>query len=264
MCLIITLTNQKGGVGKTTSTSSLISGLALQEYKVLGIDLDPQGNLGFSLGLDAENSTTIYDVLRGTVGIRDAIYKTEFGDIIPSNILLSGAELEFNRSGREFLLKEQIDLIKNNYDFIVIDTPPALNILTVNAYVCSDFLIVPMVPDILSLLGVSQLNETVHIVRRFYNSNLQVMGLLLTKYNGRTNLAKEVEEMANEIATQLETTVFQSKIRTGVAVAEAPAHGESVLLYAPRSKPTLDYINFIEEVLVRCKSSAKMNKIGKR
>jgi len=264
LCLVITLTNQKGGVGKTTSTSSLLAGLALQDYRVLGIDLDPQGNLGFSLGLDVENSTTVYEVLKGNVKIQDAIYKTEFGDIIPSNILLSSAELEFNRSGREFLLKEQIGQIKDNYDFIIIDTPPALNILTVNAYVCSDFLIIPMVPDILSLLGVSQLKETVQSVKKFYNTDLQVMGLLLTKFNKRTNLAREVEELANEIANQLDTSVFQSKIRNSVTVAEAPAHGESILLYAPRSKPTLDYINFIEEVLIRCNKAVKKNKNGKR
>lgn len=257
VCLIITLTNQKGGVGKTTSASSLISGLALQNYKVLGVDLDPQGNLGFSLGIDVENSTTVYEVLKGNVIIQDAICKTEFGDILPSNILLSSAELEFNRSGREFLLKEQLDQIKDDYDFIIIDTPPALNILTVNAYVCSDFLIIPMIPDILSLLGVSQLKETVLTVKKFYNEHLQVMGLLLTKYNKRTNLAKEVEELANEIANQLDTTIFETKIRAGVAVAEAPAHGESVLLYAPSSKPTLDYINFIEEVLIRSKSAVR-------
>ncbi|MPN40924.1 Sporulation initiation inhibitor protein Soj [bioreactor metagenome] len=106
-------------------------------------------------------------------------------------------------------------------------------------------------------MGVSQLEETVQTVKKFYNANLQVMGLLLTKYYGRTNLAKEVQEMANEIASQLDTAVFQSKIRSSISVAEAPAHGESVILYAPRSKPTLDYINFIEEVLIRCKSSAK-------
>ncbi len=257
MSLIITLTNQKGGVGKTTSSSALITGLALQKYKVLGIDLDPQGNLGFSLGLDVENAVTIYDVFKGNAKIEDSIYKTEFGDIIPSNILLSGAEIEFNRSGREFILKEHLDLIRDDYDFIIIDTPPALNILTVNAYVCSHFLIIPMVPEILSLLGVSQLKETVETVKKFYNQNLTVMGLLLTKYNRRTNLAKEVEDLANEIAKQLETTVFSSKIRSSVSVAEAPAHGECVILYAPRSKPTLDYIHFIEEVLNRSKQAKK-------
>ncbi|WMI80961.1 ParA family protein [Anaerotignum sp. MB30-C6] len=257
MSVIITLTNQKGGVGKTTTTATLITGLSLQEYKVLGIDLDPQGNLGFSLGLDIESTHTIYDVFRGTANIEDVIQKTEFGDIIPSNILLSGAELEFNRSGREYLLKEALESVANLYDFIIIDTPPALNILTVNAYVCSDHLIVPMVPEILSLLGVSQLKETAQTVKKFYNPKLTVLGLLLTKYNNRTNLAKEVAEMAGEIAKQLDTTVFSAKIRSSVSVAESPAHGSCVLLHAPRSKPTLDYINFIEEVLLRCKAAKK-------
>lgn len=257
MSIIITLTNQKGGVGKTTTTATLITGLSLQEYKVLGIDLDPQGNLGFSLGLDIENTETIYDVFRGTANIEDVIQKTEFGDIIPSNILISGAELEFNRSGREYLLKDALKPIMDNYDFIIIDTPPALNILTVNAYVCSDHLIVPMVPEILSLLGVSQLKETAQTVKKFYNAKLNVLGLLLTKYNRRTKLANEVAELAGEIANQLNTSVFSAKIRSSVAVAESPAHGACVLLYAPRSKPTLDYVNFIEEVLIRCKAPRK-------
>lgn len=255
--VIITLTNQKGGVGKTTTTATLITGLSLQEYKVLGIDLDPQGNLGFSLGLDIENNATIYDVFRGNAKIEDVIQKTEFGDIIPSNILLSSAELEFNRSGREYLLKEALESVAEQYDFIIIDTPPALNILTVNAFVCSDHLIVPMVPEILSLLGVSQLKETAQTVKKFYNSKLNVLGLLLTKYNRRTNLANEVAELASEIAKQLDTTVFEAKIRSSVSVAESPAHGSCVLLYAPRSKPTLDYVNFIEEVLIRCKAAKK-------
>lgn len=252
MATIITLTNQKGGVGKTTTTATLITGLALQEYRVLGIDLDPQGNLGFSLGLDIENTSTIYDVFRGEASIESTIQPTEFGDIIPSNILLSGAELEFNRSGREYMLKEALQSVQDRYDFIIIDTPPALNILTVNAYVCSDYLIVPMVPEILSLLGVSQLQETTQTVKKFYNANLKVMGLLLTKYNKRTNLANEVADLASQIAEQLGTTVFNAKIRSSVAVAESPAHGTCVLMYAPRSKPTMDYINFIEEVLLRC------------
>ena len=250
MSVVITLTNQKGGVGKTTTSSALIAGLSLHGYKVLGIDLDPQGNLGFCLGVDVEDATTIYEVFKGQASIEQAVLKTEFGDIIPSNILLSGAELEFNSAGREFLLKKQLEPMCKKYDFIVIDTPPALNILTVNAYVASDYLIVPMIPEILSLLGVSQLRETVETVKRFYNTALKVMGILLTKYNGRTNLAREVEELAIEIAKQLDTKVFSAKIRNSVAVAEAPAHGESILTYAPRSNPTIDYVNFVEEALV--------------
>lgn len=252
MAIVITLTNQKGGVGKTTSTNALISGLALHKYKVLGIDLDPQGNLGFSMGLNIENATTIYEVLKGEAHIQQAIYQTKYGDVIPSNILLSGAELEFHTSsGREFLLKKCIDQITRFYDFIIIDTPPALNVLTVNAYVASNFLIVPMSPEILSLLGVSQLMETVQTVQSSYNTHLVLMGILLTKFNNRTNLAKEVEELAKEIATALDTSIFRSKIRNGISVAEAPAHGESVILYAPQSKPAQDYMGFVNEVIAR-------------
>ena len=249
MAHIITLTNQKGGVGKTTSTATLISGLTANHNRVLGIDLDPQGNLGFSLGIEIESCQTIYEVFKGQATVHSVIKHTEFGDIIPSNILLSSAELEFNRSGREFMLKNIIDSLKNQYDYIVIDTPPALNILTVNAYVTSNSLVIPMIPDILSLLGISQLKETIDTVKKFYNPKLRVLGVLLTKYNGRTNLAKEVEEMAQQIAEQLDTIVFSSKIRNGVAVAEAPAHGESLLKYAPKSNPCLDYMEFIAEII---------------
>ncbi len=249
MAYIIALTNQKGGVGKTTTSCALISGLTSKNKKVLGIDLDPQGNLGFSMGIEIEDCLTIYDAFKGRASISDVIQHTDLGDVIPSNILLSGAELEFNRTGREFLLKNLISEIENRYDYIVIDTPPALNILTVNAYVSSQALIIPMIPEILSLLGVSQLKETVDTVKKFYNSNLTVLGILLTRYNARLNLSKEVHEMAENIANQLGTHVFETKIRTGVSVAEAPAHGESILSYAPKSKPSIDYSNFLDELL---------------
>lgn len=249
MSNIIAITNQKGGVGKTTTSSALLTGLHERGKRVLGIDLDPQGNFGFSLGLDIENTRTIYDALKGQVSFDDVIISTEFGDIVPSNILLSGAELEFNRPGREFLLKNALSRVENRYDYIIIDTPPALNILTVNAYVASDSLVIPMVPEILSLLGVSQIKETIDTVRHFYNSNLNVLGILLTKFNHRINLAREVQEMAEQIAAQLECHVFKTTVRSSVVVAEAPAHGESVLQYAPQSKPALDYNNFIDEVL---------------
>lgn len=249
MATVIALTNQKGGVGKTTTSSALISGLTERGKKVLGIDLDPQGNLGFSLGLEIEDCTTIYEVLKGQANIKDAIYETEFGDIVPSNILLSSAELEFNRSGREFVLKNAISQIADNYDFIVVDTPPALNVLTVNAYVVADHLIIPMIPEVLSLLGVTQLKETIDTVKKFYNSSLNILGILLTKFNRRTNLAKEVEEMAEEIAQQLDTHVFDVKIRTSVVVAEAPAHGESLLKYSPKSKPAADYTELVDKIL---------------
>ena len=251
MAKVITFTNQKGGVGKTTSSSALISGLAMRGYKVLGIDLDPQGNLGFYFGIDIENHISIYDVFKGQNNIKEAIFHGEQCDIIPSNILLSGAEIEFNQFGREYLLKNALAPLHDMYDFIVIDTPPTLNVLTVNAYVASDHLIIPMVPEILSLLGVSQLKETFLAVQKFYNSKLSILGILLTKYNGRTILAREVLEMAEKIASQLDTVVLEAKIRPAVVVAESPAHGTSIFEYAPKSNPAEDYNSLIDEILAK-------------
>lgn len=245
---IITVTNQKGGVGKTTTCCALISGLAAKNKKVLGIDLDPQGNLGFSLGIDIESNHTIYDVLKDAVPARQAICHTEYGDVLPSNILLSSAELEFNRPGREYMLREALEKLENQYDYIIIDTPPALNVLTVNAYVASNSLIVPMAPEILSLLGISQLKNTIDSVRKFFNSNLRVLGILLTRYNKRLNLTKDVEELASEIARQLGTTVMDMRIRTSVAAAEAPAHGESILSYSPYSNAAFDYTRLVDKI----------------
>lgn len=250
MATIIALTNQKGGVGKTTTSSALAAGLAsFYDKKVLAIDLDPQGSLGFSLGLDIENCSTIYDVMKGTVSVQDAIQTTDYCDIITSNILLSSAELEFNSSDRELLLKNALAPVIANYDYIIIDTPPALNILTVNAYVAANHLIIPMAPEILSLLGVSQLKETIDSVCQSLNPNLKVLGLLLTRFNGRTLLAREVKEMTENIASQIGTKVFGTQIRPSVTVAEAPAHGLSVFDHAPNSNPSLDYKEFVDEVV---------------
>ena len=248
MSAIIAITNQKGGVGKTTTACSLMDGLHQRGARVLGVDLDPQGSLGFCLGLDIENCATIYDVLKGSRPIREVITPSDCGDVLPSNILLSAAELEFNRPGREFLLKNCLSEVEDDYDYIIIDTPPALNVLTVNAYVAADGLVVPMAPEILSLLGVSQIRETIDTVRRCYNSRLRVLGILLNKFNQRFTLNREVLDMAEQIAAQLDTRVFQTKVRSSVSVAEAPAHGESVLTYAPSSKPAEDFRALLDEV----------------
>ena len=249
MSAVIAITNQKGGVGKTTTSSALLAGLQQRGNRVLGVDLDPQGSLGFCLGLDIDNCATIYDVMKGTQSVRDVIVRSECGDIVPSNILLSGAELEFNKPGREFLLKTALQELQDEYDFIIVDTPPALNVLTVNAYVVADGLVIPMAPEILSLLGVAQIRETIDTVRRCYNSRLKVLGILLNKYNQRFTLNREVLDMAEQIAAQLETRVFQTKVRSSVSVAEAPAHGESVLTYAPSSKPASDFRTLLEEII---------------
>lgn len=257
MATVITLTNQKGGVGKTTTSSALVAGLAsFYNKKVLAIDLDPQGNLGFSLGLDIEDGYTIHDVLKGTVSMKDALQSVNGCDVVTSNILLSSAELDFPMKNRELLLTEALNPIIADYDYVIIDTPPALNILTVNAYAAADHLIIPMAPEILSLLALTQLKETVDSVRQSVNPRLNVLGILLTKYNQRTLLAREVRELAENIADQMETCVFDAKIRPSVSVAEAPAHGESIFEYSPRSNPTADYKEFITEVLHRIGHSA--------
>lgn len=249
MSKIIAVTNQKGGVGKTTTAAALIAGLSERGKRVLGVDLDPQGNLGFCLGVDIESVHTLYEVFKKDITVEQALCQSTYGDLLASNILLSGVEIEINRQGREYMLKTELATIADNYDYIIIDTPPALNILTVNAYVASDGLIIPMAPEVLSLLGVTQIKETIETVRQYYNPHIQVLGVLLNRFNIRLTLNREVLEMSQQIASQLSTTVFRNKIRQGVVVAEAPAQGESVITYAPRSKPAKDFNALIDEIL---------------
>ena len=248
MTQIITVTNQKGGVGKTTTVSALVCGLHERGARVLGIDLDPQGNLGFTLGLDIGDSYTIYDVLAGTRTIEEAIVPTEYGDIIPSDIMLSTAEVAFTAPRREFMLTQQLDYVKNRYDFIIIDTPPALNILTINAYVASTGLIVPMEAEVLSLVGISQIQDTIDTVRKSFNPNLKVLGVLLNKYNRQLTLSREILDLAEEVARQLNSQVFSTKVRRSVNVAMAPAHGQSVLTYRPDCTSAKDFRKIINTV----------------
>ena len=248
MTQIITVTNQKGGVGKTTTSSALVCGLYQRGAKVLGIDLDPQGNLGFTLGLDIGAGSTVYDVFKGTCPIEHAIASTEYGDVLPSDIMLSAAEVEFTMPRREFLLSDKLAAVRSQYDFIVIDTPPALNILTVNAYVASDGLIVPMEAEVLSLVGITQLQETIETVRSTFNPHLKVLGVLLNKFNPRLTLSKDILELAEDVASQLDSRVFESKVHRGVGVAMAPAHGQSVLTFQPKSRPAQDLQGIVDAV----------------
>ena len=248
MTQIITIANQKGGVGKTTTASALVCGLHRRGARVLGVDLDPQGNLGFTLGLDVGDGPTIYDVLKGQRAVEDVIVPTEYGDVLPSDIMLSAAEVEFTAPRREFLLDQYLAPVRHQYDYIIIDTPPSLNILTINAYVASDGLIVPMEAEILSLVGITQLQETIEAVQNTFNPQLKVLGILLNKFNPRLTLSREVLELAEEVASQLHTQVFASKIRRGVDVAAAPAHGQNVLTYRPRCKPAMDLEAVVDQV----------------
>ena len=248
MTQIITVTNQTGGVGKTTTAANLVCGLHQRGAHVLGIDLDPQGNLGFNLGLDIGTGNTVFDVFKGTCPIEQAIQHTEYGDVLPSDIMLSAAEVEFTMPRREFLLSDSLSAVRSQYDFIIIDTPPALNVLTVNAYVASDGLIVPMEAEVLSLVGITQLQETIETVRATFNPHLKVLGILINKFNGRLTLSKDILEMAQVVAEQLDSRVFEAKIHRGVGVAMAPAHGQTVLTYQPDSRPAQDFQSIIDAV----------------
>ena len=248
MAQIITITNQKGGVGKTTTASALIAGLHQRGARVLGLDLDPQGNLGFTLGLEIGAGYTMYDVLTRSHSITEAISRTEFGDVIPSDIMLSSAEVEFTAPRREFMLAEQLGLIEDRYDFIIIDTPPALYILTINAYVCSTGLIIPMETEILSLVGLSQLRDTYETIQLSFNPDLRVLGILLNRFNRRYRLHQDVLEMAGEVAEQMNTKVFSTQLRRSVDVATAPAHGQSVLTFKPTSNPSRDFQDIVDQV----------------
>lgn len=248
MAIIITVSNQKGGVGKTTTSAALATGIASRGNRVLGIDLDPQGNLGFCLGVEASSGPTVLDALTGRIPVGEAICRTDYCDILSADITLSsGLEIVSDRP-RECILRDTLSPVMDRYDYVIIDTPPALNLLTVNAYAVSDFLIIPMASDILSLVGLSQLKETIESVRGSLNPGLNVMGILLTRFNQRTILSRDVLEMAEQLANQIDTVVFHTKIRNGVAIAEAPAHGESIFEYNPRSAAVKDYQDFIHEI----------------
>lgn len=246
---VVSFANQKGGVGKTTTTCAIASGLRDRGNRVLCIDFDPQSNLTFSVGAQADDCATIYDVMRGDVKPLFAVQKTDAFDIISSNIMLSGIELEFTQSGREFLLKEALASLVPKYDYIFIDTPPALSILTVNAFTASDSILIPMHADIFSLQGIAQLSETVDRVRRYCNPELVVAGIVLTKFNKRSTLSREIMGTAQMIAQELKTKVFTSTIRMSVAIMEAQTNQQSIYSYSPRNIAAVDYNALVDELL---------------
>ncbi|WP_444658236.1 ParA family protein [Caproiciproducens sp. R2] len=249
MSRIISISNQKGGVGKTTTVCSLAAGLKRKGFRVLMIDLDPQGNLGFSVGAETETCATIYEVLKGDVKTQYAIQKSDTADIIISSILLSGIELEFTNTGREFLLKEALKPILGLYDYILLDTPPALGILTINAFTASDTIVVPMLSDIFSLQGIAKLYEAVERVKKYCNPSLTISGILLTKFNPRTLLSREIRGTAELIAQDLNIPLFDSYIRSSVVISEAQSIQQNILDYSPKNNIAKDYLKFTDELL---------------
>ena len=252
---ILSIINQKGGVGKTTTVINLAAGLSIKEKKVLVIDLDPQGNATTGLGLSNTDSSdkTIYSVLNGTKSISDVISKTKFKnlDLITSNVDLSGLEVETAGDNRRaFILKEQIVAYLNNsgayYDYVLIDCPPSLSLLTIMALVASDSLVVPLQTEFFALEGLTQLMKTIERVKNNLNPELTIKGILLTMYDKRNKLSSEVEKEAREYFKE---KVYQTVVPRNVRLSEAPSHGVPVLLYDKGCSGSKSYFNFTEEFL---------------
>lgn len=251
--MILAVANQKGGAGKTTTADALAAGLSLKGFRVLVVDLDPQGNLSYTAQANPAEPSAL-DVLTGEATAAEAVQHTPAGDIIASSPSLAGADAFITQTGKEYRLKEALASIGPGYDYIIIDTPPALGILTVNALTASDRIIVPAQADIFSLQGISQLAETVGPVKKYCNPGLVIDGILLTRYSPRAVLSRDAADLARQLAQQLGTRVYESTIRDGIAVKEAQISRQSLFTYAPKSKAAQDYLQFIDEFIAERKN----------
>lgn len=244
----ISIINQKGGVGKTTTTYAIGAGLMKKGFSVLFIDLDSQCNLSTTLGADIHKNT-ILDVLQKKKNIVDTIQQCGIYSIVSSSTLLSGADIMFTHVGKEYILKEALSAIEDTYDFVIIDTPPALGIITINALTASTSIIIPVQADIYSLQGVNQLYETICTVRKYCNPNLQIKGILLTRFSSRSILSRQLLENIETIAHNLGTKVYTTKIREAIAIKESQANMQDIFSYAPLSNASKDYMDAIGEIL---------------
>lgn len=252
---IIVVANQKGGVAKTTTCSALATGLGKNHhgYNVLAIDTDPQANFTFAAGINPlECSTTVYDLFKGA-NVNKSILKTDLGfDIVPSSLELAGADMEFVKIGREKMLNKSLQNLKNRYDFIVIDTPPTLGVLTTNALSVTTGqmnLVIPMMTDIFSVQGLSQLEGFILNIKEYTNPDIRILGILLTKFKQRQNLSKALLDQINAQASTMGTKVFDTKIRESVAIRESTLLQSDFFAEAPKSNAVIDYSHFIDEIL---------------
>lgn len=247
---IMAVVNQKGGVGKTTTTVNLSACLAKLSHKVLLVDIDPQGNASSGIGVDKSAlDRCVYDLLVHDEPVKNVIVKssTENMDIIPATIDLAGAEIELvSAMSREFRLKTALQEVRDEYDYILIDCPPSLGLLTVNALAASDFIFVPIQCEYFALEGLGQLMRTIQIVQKHLNPKLEINGVVLTMFDARTNLAQQVIE---EVKNHFQNKVYNTIIPRNVRLSEAPSFGEPIISYDPASKGAQAYMNLAREVI---------------
>ena len=247
---IISVSNQKGGVGKTTTALSLSAALGVLEKKVLLIDMDPQSNATSGLGVDSNEATlSSYDLIIGNAKASNIVIETSSPnlDLIPAKIDLVGLEIEIvNESSREYLLKNALEKIKEKYDFIIIDCPPSLGLITLNALTCSNSVIIPIQCEYFALEGLGKLLNTIKGVQKVHNPNLSLEGILLTMFDSRLRLSNQVKQ---DVKKHFGNIVFNTIIPRNVSLGEAPSHGESILMYNATSKGSKSYLKFAQEIV---------------